>query len=117
LSEESVAHVISTWLPELDNEPTAKRVLVATKEDLVNDEEVLRNLTENNQKIVPMEELEQLAKSHAIDLLLSCSALTGQGVNHVFESALRLAVNTHEIKGHDPVIPVPTNVKNANKNV
>ncbi|KAJ3240286.1 hypothetical protein HDU81_004200 [Chytriomyces hyalinus] len=82
----SYEHVMQKWLPEIKHyRPTTPIILVALKTDLRTSESTLNALAQAKQRPITTEEIGAVA-------YLECSALTGEGVNQVFQIATRATV-------------------------
>ncbi|TPX74572.1 hypothetical protein CcCBS67573_g04163 [Chytriomyces confervae] len=89
----SYEHVMQKWLQEIKHyRPATPIVLVALKTDLRTSEATLNALAQSNQRPVTTEEGEYLAHQIGAVAYLECSALTGEGVNQVFQIATRATV-------------------------
>ncbi|KAJ3255947.1 GTP-binding protein Rho1 [Chytriomyces hyalinus] len=89
----SYEHVMQKWSQEIKHyRPTTPIILVALKTDLRTSEPTLNALAQSNQRPVTTEEGEYLAHQIGAVAYLECSALTGEGVNQVFQIATRATV-------------------------
>ncbi|KAJ3235610.1 GTP-binding protein Rho1 [Chytriomyces hyalinus] len=90
---QSYEHVVQKWLPEIKHyRPTTPIILVALKTDLRTNEATLKSLAQTNHRPINTEEGEYLAQRIGAVAYLECSALTGEGVNNVFQVATRATV-------------------------
>ncbi len=95
VNRQSLEIVVSRCMPECRHifslaSPTTKFVLVATKKDLRNDAQTLGRLHAMGQTPVSTEEGIAMAKSIGCDAYVETSALTGEGIQSVFRSAMHL---------------------------
>ena len=67
-------------------------VLVATKSDLRNDTSVISQLQAKGKSMVSRDEGERLAKEIGASAHLECSALTQEGLKHVFDTCIRSGI-------------------------
>ena len=82
-SKASMQNVRCKWVPEITRYcPTTPFILVALKIDLRGD----------NKETIPRSEGVALAKSIGAAKYIECSALTGEGVNDVFDQVIRTAL-------------------------
>ena len=88
VSPASLENVISKWEPEITHHcPSTPCILVGTKIDLRDDENMLNVLTSKNSEVISYSKgLEYAKRINAIEYL-ECSALTGKGVKTVFDRA------------------------------
>ncbi|XP_076442035.1 cdc42 homolog [Babylonia areolata] len=94
----SLHNVAEKWLPEVQFHcPSAQCLLVATKEDLRENEQEIQRLTKDGQKPVSTEQGQKLAQELGLDTYLECSALTQTGVEEVFEMAARVALSPRNV--------------------
>ena len=74
------------WLPEIRHHcPTATVLLVGTKSDLRNNNEIIQRLAEKNQTPVSSIKAQDIVQNGFIE----CSALELQNVKLVFDAAIR----------------------------
>ncbi|XP_055339619.1 ras-like GTP-binding protein Rho1 [Paramacrobiotus metropolitanus] len=93
----SIAHPASLinaqekWLPELENYCHKKPIiLVGTKKDLRSDQKVMQHLASKGMEPIKPDVGKQVAaKIHAL-AYLECSAIRGEGVKEIFDTAVRL---------------------------
>ena len=96
-SPTSFENVAVKWFPEINHHaPGVPIILVGTKKDLRDDEDTIQTL--NKKGKAPVTKAEGLAKSQDIKakLHMECSALTQDGLKHVFDEAIRLAIQKHQ---------------------
>merc|ERR550525_1540444 len=84
VNRDSFENVTELWQKDY-----AKVVLVGLKQDLVEDANELKKLKEKNQEPVSEEEMAAVARKITAASHMRCSALTGVGVNEVFEGVVR----------------------------
>jgi len=99
VSPPSLTNIKVKWNPEVTHyTPNAPKMLVATKADLRDDAEAVRRLSERKLAPVTTAEGQKLAQEIGASKFLECSALTGQGLKHVFDEAIRLVLNPPPMK-------------------
>ena len=85
MSPASFDNILAKWVPELKHHcPGAQIILVGTKSDLREDDDSLKG-----QRPVKREAAVKLASKIKAIKYIETSALTGQGLNLVFEEAIR----------------------------
>merc|ERR1712055_742234 len=92
VNRDSFVNVTGQWQKDYAKEATARNakvVLVGCKQDLVEDANELKKLKEKNQEPVTEEEMATVARKITAASHMRCSALTGVGVNEVFEGVVR----------------------------
>ena len=90
---DSFENVEEKWVPELkEHYPETPIMLVGNKMDLRNDKEVIKKLSKVKEKTVTVEQGEEMAKRIKAAAYMECSALTGEGVDDVFESAAQIGL-------------------------
>uniref|UniRef100_A0A6B2LJR7 Uncharacterized protein n=1 Tax=Arcella intermedia TaxID=1963864 RepID=A0A6B2LJR7_9EUKA len=90
VSPMSFGHIMTQWYPEVSQHcPDALLFLVGTKSDLREDPEALKELTAANLKPVSYEEALQMAVNIKAVRYMECSALSGHGLNELFEEVAR----------------------------
>ena len=96
-SPKSLSKVIEKWAPEVRHFcPDVPIILVGTKKDLRNDENVKRELSKMKQEPVKSEEGSLICERINAYAYLECSAKTTEGVRDVFTTATRAALMTNE---------------------
>jgi Ras-related C3 botulinum toxin substrate 1 len=71
-------------------------ILVGTKVDLRNDAKAIRSLAERRQQPISFSEAQNLANELGAYRYLECSALTQQGLKHVFDGAIRCVLEQNQ---------------------
>ncbi|KAH3744593.1 Rho GTPase [Pelomyxa schiedti] len=92
MSPISYKNVKTKWWPEVTHyEPGARLLVVGTKADLRDNAEALATLQEeqHSEPLTPLQG-EHLARDIKAEGYVECSALTRQGLNEVFETAIRV---------------------------
>ncbi|KAG5186921.1 Rho family GTPase [Tribonema minus] len=85
----SFQNVKLKWIPELQHHAAGVPfILVGTKMDLRNDSKALRSLAERRQQPISFNEAQNLANELGAYRYMECSALTQQGLKHVFDGAI-----------------------------
>lgn len=93
----SFTNVLEKWIPELRHYcPNVPVVLVGTKVDLRENEEVRQNLAKNRQAPLTLEQGLTLAREIGAKSHFECSSLTQRGIKEVFEACVR-ASNKQEV--------------------
>ena len=91
INTSSFHNITSKWYPEISHHcPDANTMLVGTKIDLREDKETLDNL--KGEKLPTQEMGHSLADAIGAVSYLECSALTREGLKHVFEEAIRAII-------------------------
>jgi len=81
------------WFPEISHHcPEARTILVGLKKDLRNDAETLAKLAEKRLHPVTPEEAQKLCKELGCVKHLECSARTHDGLQQLFNEAIRVCV-------------------------
>nr|CAB3265397.1 Rac and Cdc42-like 1 protein [Phallusia mammillata] len=89
ISPTSFENIKLKWIPELtQNCPNVPIVLVATKLDLRTNPEVLQQLQEKDMEPITQMQGQKLAKEIKAVKYVECSALTQEGLKHVFDEAV-----------------------------
>ena len=92
--ESAFANVKQKWYPEIHHVcPDASIILLATKSDLRDNKEWIARLKYEDKIMITPEQGKKLAKEIGAAEYLECSALTGKGVNTVFDVALTICMN------------------------
>lgn len=98
VNRDSFENVTETWMKDCSKEAKdAKVVLVGLKQDLVENVNELKKLKDKEQEPVTEEEMAAVAKKIGAASHLRCSALTGVGVNEVFESVVHAHQNPVDV--------------------
>lgn len=88
-------NVTKKWYPEIHQHvPAAPFILVGTKTDLRNDAKTLKELESKRQSPITKQQGEQLCAELKLIKYLECSALTRDGINEVFNEAIRIVLST-----------------------
>lgn len=99
VSPNSYENVRNRWIPELKHHcPDATIVLVGTKKDLREDADVLERLQERNLSPKTTDDGLALAKEVGAYAYLECSALTQEGLQDVFHTAVRSVIGSQAAK-------------------
>eukprot|EP01125_Pyxidicula_operculata_P004442 TRINITY_DN1683_c0_g1_i1.p1 TRINITY_DN1683_c0_g1~~TRINITY_DN1683_c0_g1_i1.p1 ORF type:complete len:202 (-),score=50.15 TRINITY_DN1683_c0_g1_i1:114-719(-) len=99
VSQTSFSNVKTKWWPEVmhyTNNPNAKVLLVGTKIDLRQNEDLHKDLLRAGMRVITAEEGTELSQQIKAEKYLECSALTGEGLKEVFDGAIRSCL--HEEK-------------------
>lgn len=92
------------WLPEVKHCcPDVPILLVGTKKDLRDDQEVLERLREQDQTTVTQEQGISMAKEIKAVKYLECASITQDGLDEVFEEAVRAVLN-HSVTKKKPCV-------------
>jgi len=92
-SEVSLNNVKTKWIPELQHyAPNVPILLIATKADVRDDENIVKDHETRGQQIISVHRGNQLAKDIGAAKYLECSALTQIGLKEVFEDAMRIGI-------------------------
>jgi len=92
-SPDSLYHVQQKWISEVRRFcPDPPAILVGCKKELRNDPREIEELRRTNQRPVAPEEGVAVATEIGAKMYLECSALTGEGVQVVFQEAARFAL-------------------------
>ena len=85
----SLERIASKWIPELSYHcPNVPIIIVGTKIDLRDDENIIERLKKLNLEIVSHSQGLEFARRHGAEVYYECSARTGKGVNTLFERVL-----------------------------
>lgn len=88
----SYENIPSKWYPEITHySPNTPYVLVGTKKDLLDDAKTILALENRNQKPILLEQALALNRDISSIKYFECSALTGEGVDYLFESVVSIA--------------------------
>ena len=89
----SFHNIQDTWIPEIMHCcQDVSFILVATKTDLRDDPETVRQLSEEGKKPVSLAQGLNLARTINATAYMECSSLTGKGVMDVFRTAASVAL-------------------------
>uniref|UniRef100_UPI0037E7EDDA rho-related GTP-binding protein RhoG-like n=1 Tax=Semicossyphus pulcher TaxID=241346 RepID=UPI0037E7EDDA len=89
-SPASYDNVKRKWHPEIKHHcPNVPILLVGTKSDLRDDQEVLENLREQNQITVTQQQGTELAKQIKAVKYVECASINQDGLDKVFDEAVR----------------------------
>ncbi|KAL9959589.1 hypothetical protein ACROYT_G032923 [Oculina patagonica] len=92
-SPDSLKNITEKWIPEVERfHSNARIILVGNKKDLRNDVGTKRELAKKKQKPVKYKDGVIIRKRINAYKYLECSAKTGKGVEKVFETAVKLAL-------------------------
>eukprot|EP00301_Raphidiophrys_heterophryoidea_P006926 c12745_g3_i1.p1 GENE.c12745_g3_i1~~c12745_g3_i1.p1 ORF type:complete len:212 (-),score=75.54 c12745_g3_i1:342-923(-) len=93
ISQASYENVSAKWAPELNHHaPNAPKLLVGTKIDLREDQQMINKLREKNMKVLSSADGDAKAKEIGARKYLECSALTQKGLKAVFDEAIRIVL-------------------------
>lgn len=76
--------------------PGVPIILVGLKKDLRDDPEAIEDMRKKSLQFVQAADAEAISRQVGAKKYLECSALTGEGVDDVFEAATRSALTTFE---------------------
>lgn len=94
ISPSSFDNVKSKWFPEIQHHaPGVPLLLVGTKSDLRNDQQMISKLQSKGLHVITAEQATQRAAEIGAVKFLECSALTQEGLKTVFDEAIRAALN------------------------
>ena len=93
-SPASLNNVREKWFPSVVNSESssAKIVLVGTKSDLRDDEDIIETLGKRGMSPVSEKEGRALAKEIGASAYVECAAITGEGLKGVFTSAIKASL-------------------------
>ncbi|MDQ6986599.1 MAG: Rho family protein [Mariprofundaceae bacterium] len=92
ISPSSFQNVTSKWVPELRHHaPGVPIVLVGTKADLRDDQNVVQNLQNKGLDMVSLEQADAMRRTIGAKAYMECSALTQLGLKFVFDKAMTVA--------------------------
>ena len=90
----SFESITRSWIPEIQlNCPDVPFVILATKIDLRDDEEILNLLKEKNTTIVTFDEGRKLAIDNNASGYYECSASTYKGIHSLMEDCARIIIS------------------------
>lgn len=92
-SPDSLDNCRTKWIQEVNELcPGVPIVLVGLKKDLRTDPQAIEEVRKRSSQFVSAQEAERIAKEIGAKRYLECSALTGEGVDDVFEVATRASL-------------------------
>lgn len=93
---DSLENVVTKWVEEARERapPSTPIILVGLKKDLRDDPAAIEEMRRKSQNFVQPSYGESIARQVGAKRYLECSALTGEGVDDVFEAATRAALTT-----------------------
>ncbi|KAK9378139.1 small GTPase superfamily [Kockiozyma suomiensis] len=90
---DSLENVTTKWITEINEIcPDIPIILVGLKKDLRQDPQAIEEVRKRSQRFVTQQEAEIVARQVGARKYLECSALTGEGVDNVFEAATRASL-------------------------
>mmetsp|Transcript_10096 Transcript_10096/g.19778 ORF Transcript_10096/g.19778 Transcript_10096/m.19778 type:complete len:198 (+) Transcript_10096:441-1034(+) len=93
VSRSSFQNITQKWYPEIQQHCKGTPfILVGTKTDLRNDAETIQRLVQIGQSPLNQMDGERMKNNIGALQYLECSALTGQGLKDVFDTAIRIAI-------------------------
>jgi len=106
-SPTSFSNIQTKWFPEINHHaPGVPFILVGTKSDLRNDQEMLSRLNKKGLAPVTSEQAQNLARPAngpnpgiGAHKCMECSALTQKGLKDIFDEAIRCAMGAANNKG------------------
>ena len=99
ISRNSFSNVKNKWIPELKHYcPNTPIVLAALKTDLRKDENILKRLEERKEKVISLNEGNELAKTIGASKFIECSALTQENLSLLFKEAINSALGEKSCK-------------------
>eukprot|EP00028_Trichosphaerium_sp_Am-I-7-wt_P000757 CAMPEP_0168522350 /NCGR_PEP_ID=MMETSP0405-20121227/9296_1 /TAXON_ID=498012 /ORGANISM="Trichosphaerium sp, Strain Am-I-7 wt" /LENGTH=190 /DNA_ID=CAMNT_0008543937 /DNA_START=258 /DNA_END=830 /DNA_ORIENTATION=+ len=105
ISPSSFNNIREKWIPELSLHcPKVPVVLVGTKLDLRDNEEVKGMLAKKKQAPITYEQGLSLLKEIGGTKYIECSALTLQGIKHVFDEAVRAVISPKKTNKNNCII-------------
>ena len=97
-SPASFTNVRNKWVPEVMHYcPSAKVVLVGTKTDCRDDQEIVAALQAKGLQTISPSQGKALAAETGASCYVECSAATGTNLKEVFDEAIRTAVNPSKV--------------------
>ncbi|KAJ6563904.1 P-loop containing nucleoside triphosphate hydrolase protein [Mycena capillaripes] len=95
ISPLSYENVRTRWYPEISHHaPSTSVVLVGTKLDLREDQAIIQKLRDEHEAPIQYEQGVQLQRDIGAAKYVECSALTQNGLNTVFDEAIRVVLNS-----------------------
>lgn len=93
VNPKSLENITEKWIPEINHHrPNTPYLLVGTKTDLKDDQEIVNKLAKTQKAPVSMREGISVAKKIKAVQYFECSAKTLQGVENVFDEAVKAAL-------------------------
>ncbi|KAK9463611.1 P-loop containing nucleoside triphosphate hydrolase protein [Lipomyces oligophaga] len=90
---DSLDNVSAKWIIEINELcPDIPIILVGLKKDLRQDARAIEEMRKANRRFISPSEAELVARQVGARKYLECSALTGEGVDNVFEAATRASL-------------------------
>ncbi|XP_078135784.1 uncharacterized protein LOC144536490 [Sander vitreus] len=116
-SPTSYENVKSKWHPEVKHHcPNVPILLVGTKSDLHDDQEILEKLRQQNQTTVTKQQGTAMAKQIKAVKYLECASINQHGLNEVFDEAVR-AFLSHSITTKKPCVLLMSKLERLNARV
>jgi len=95
----SFKHIEQKWKPELNHHsPGVPFLIVGTKADVRDDASVVAQLEAKGKPLKSREHYESESEKLGAALYLECSAMKAQGLDEVFENAVRVATRSKVVK-------------------
>ena len=95
ISPATFENVAEKWVPEVEHHrPNTPIVLVGTQLDLRDDAETIEKLKERRLAPITRKQGEAMQRKIAAMAYVECSALTQKGLKHVFDEAVRTAIQS-----------------------
>ncbi len=95
ISPASFENVKAKWIPEIRHScPESPILLVGTKSDLRDDQQIAAALAQRGQQMISVEDAQRLARDISAVGYFECSAWTQDGLKFVFDEAVRAALKT-----------------------
>eukprot|EP01130_Rhizamoeba_saxonica_P011641 TRINITY_DN4839_c1_g2_i1.p1 TRINITY_DN4839_c1_g2~~TRINITY_DN4839_c1_g2_i1.p1 ORF type:complete len:124 (-),score=25.02 TRINITY_DN4839_c1_g2_i1:53-424(-) len=99
ISKTSLDNVVQRWVPEIKHYcPNAPFMLVGTKMDMREDDQVVETLRLRGKMVVNYEDGLNVANSVGAYRYMECSAMTQKGLHEVFNEAIRSVVSPGGVK-------------------
>ena len=99
-SPDSLERMRTYWHPAVKKQcPKARCLVVGTKIDLREKEEVLKGLTEKNLEPITNQRGERVARELGAVKYMECSSLTQEGLKEVFEEVVKVGREGGEGRG------------------
>jgi len=91
-SQSSFRNIDARWHPEIkEHEPDKPFIVVGTKMDLREDEELVKKLEEDGNPMKSFDEYKEAALAMGAEMYIECSAMTRENLDEVFEQAVRVS--------------------------